>query len=152
MKAQDIYEFLHYKLNFLIKEYNSTEELKNYIYKKEAVIFFGETFKGNPKYDIFLKVARNIDDVIFATCVSEECVKHFKIKSNDILFFNQVTEKKFELRQPYNGRQLEEFIDSHKTKLHPKLDDQLSLQVFAKRNMAVILHIDTEEYNLKNTN
>jgi thiol-disulfide isomerase/thioredoxin len=147
--AEDMAYFLKVKLQPPSVEFYLPEDLDNFVGTKEVVVFFGEPKKENPKYRQYLQIARNYDDVIFAHCGTVQCIEHYKINWNEIMFFKKHVKRTFDLHDPYTDYMVTRLVDDHYTKLISPFEMWAADFIFTRNNVGIFLFRDVEDPSSK---
>ncbi len=142
--SQDMISFLTLKVENPSREFFIPEDVEAFIENKEVLVFFGEPKRDNPKFQMFLKIARNNDDVLFAHCGMYECIEYYKIGWNEIIFFKKKSNQSFELKDPYTDFMIQQLINNNYTKVLRTLDKWEADFIFVRNNVGLVLFRDAD--------
>jgi len=93
--------------------------------------------------DIFGKVAKSHDDLLFATCGSEECLSHYNVKSGNVVLFKKFDEGRNDYTAEVTEEALNAFISAHSSPLVMKFDEKSAQLIFGKATPGLFLYRDS---------
>lgn len=109
-----------------------------------AVVYFGD---NSSDISIFEKVARTNDDLLFASCASEECLSNFDVKAGTIVLFKKFDEGRNDFTESLTEEDLRKFIAANSSPLVMKFDEKSAQLVFGKATPGIFLYRDSNSEN-----
>jgi len=109
-----------------------------------AVVYFGD---NSSDLSVFERVARSNDDLIFASCASEECLSHFGVIDGTVVLFKKFDEGRNDLTGTFTEDSLRQFLSANSSPLVMKFDEKAAQLVFGKATPGLFLYRDANSEN-----
>jgi protein disulfide-isomerase A1 len=109
-----------------------------------AVVYFGDN-----AYDltVFERVAKSNDDLLFATCASEECFSHFGVQAGTVVLFKKFDEGRNDFTESLTDETLRHFLSANSSPLVMKFDEKAAQLVFGKATPGLFFYRDANSEN-----
>jgi protein disulfide-isomerase A1 len=109
-----------------------------------AVVYFGD---NSGDLSVYERVARSNDDLLFASCASEECFAHYGVSSGSIVLFKKFDEGKNVFTGSLTEEALKQFLAANSSPLVMKFDEKAAQLVFGKATPGLFLYRDANSEN-----
>lgn len=103
-----------------------------------VVVYFGE---DKTQKEAFEKVAKQNEEVQFATVDTKEVLENYKVKAGTVVLFKKFDEGRNDLTEVTEAK-ITEFINAHSTPLVMKFDDKCAQVIFGKNQPGLFLYRD----------
>ena len=143
---KDVVNWVRKKTGPVTTKIETVDDLEKFKNDNEvAIVYFGSDSKDLEEYT---KVARNDDEHIFGTVEKKELMERELVKPRTVVLFKKFDERKNELKDEINEKNMEEFITKHGSPKVMRFDDKAAQLIFGKNQPALFLYVDlnSEKY------
>jgi hypothetical protein len=142
--TDDFIDYVKNKFNPPIALFMKPEEANAFIMLKEVFMFVGEAVDTNQQWQTFKRVISSFDDVIFAACGSMDCILHYNIGYDNVLFIKDYANERKELIN-FENYSLRSFIRELKTPIFENFTNEAAKDIFKSYSSGIILYRDSED-------
>jgi protein disulfide-isomerase A1 len=142
--TDDFVDYVKNKLNPPIALFMKPEEADAFVMLKEVFLFIGETVDTNQQWQTFKRVVSSFDDAIFAACGSMDCILHYNIGYDNVLFIKDYANERKELIN-FENHSLRSFIRELKTPIFENFTNEAAKDIFKSYSSGIILYRDSDD-------
>jgi len=141
----EIINWMRKKTGPVTKALTTVEEVEAFHGASEvAVVYFGD---NQSQVDSFTKVARENDEVTFATVSSADVAAHYKVSPGHIVLFKKFDEGRSDFTAEVTEEAVKAFISAHGSPLVMRFDEKSAQLVFGKSTPGLFLYRDPNSEN-----
>jgi len=141
----EIISWMRKKSGPVTKQLHSVEEVETFHKNAEvALVYFGE---DAAQIDAFTKVARENDEVVFATVSGADVATHYKVQAGNVVLFKKFDEGRNDLTEAVTEESVKALITTHGAPLVMKFDEKSAQLVFGKSTPGLFLYRDPNSEN-----
>lgn len=108
-----------------------------------AVVYFGDNAED---VEVFTRIARSSEDLLFATCATAECATEFQVQPRTVVVFKKFDEGRNDT-QEITEDALKTFITAKSAPLVMKFDEKSAQIIFGKATPGIFLYRDPNTEN-----